>query len=103
MQAPVGVTVIIMWATSLALADDAGPQTSIGETLSGPDSHETGQGLHGHLLGDWAVFGRTCSNEVSGSISNTSAILSQTSPAIAIIALLPGIASEELSTSILVL
>jgi porin len=47
------VTVIIMWAASLALADDAGPQTSIGETLSGPDSHETGQGPHGHLLGDW--------------------------------------------------
>jgi len=23
------------------------------ETLSGPDSHETGQGPHGHLLGDW--------------------------------------------------
>jgi carbohydrate-selective porin OprB len=42
-----------MWAASLALADDAGTQTSIGETLSGPDSHETGQGPHGHLLGDW--------------------------------------------------
>jgi len=23
------------------------------ETLSGPDSHETGQDTHGHLLGDW--------------------------------------------------
>ena len=23
------------------------------ETLSGPDSHETGQGPHGHLLGEW--------------------------------------------------
>jgi hypothetical protein len=23
------------------------------ETLSGPDSHETGQGPHGHLLVDW--------------------------------------------------
>jgi len=53
MQAPVGVTVIIMWAASLALADDAGPQTSIGETLSGPDSHETGQSPYGHLLGEW--------------------------------------------------
>jgi hypothetical protein len=49
MRAPVGVTVIIMWAASLALANDAGPQTSIGETLSGPASHETGQGPHGHL------------------------------------------------------
>src|SRR4029077_13637875 len=53
MQAPVGVTVIIMWAASLTLADDAGPQTSIGETLSGPDSHETGQGPYGHVLGEW--------------------------------------------------
>jgi porin len=53
MQPTVGVTLIIMWAASLALADDAGTQTSIGETLSGPDSHETGQGPHGHLLGDW--------------------------------------------------
>jgi hypothetical protein len=25
----------------------------LGETLSGPDSHETGQGPHGHLLGEW--------------------------------------------------
>ena len=25
----------------------------MGETLSGPDSHETGQGPHGHLFGDW--------------------------------------------------
>jgi porin len=24
------------------------------ETLSGPDSHETGQGPHGHLFGEWA-------------------------------------------------
>ena len=28
-------------------------QTDLAETLSGPDSHETGQGPHGHLLGDW--------------------------------------------------
>src|SRR5260370_7808929 len=28
-------------------------QTAQEETLSGPDSHETGQGPHGHLLGDW--------------------------------------------------
>jgi porin len=28
-------------------------QTQQGETLSGPDSHETGLGPHGHLLGDW--------------------------------------------------
>jgi len=28
-------------------------QDTQGETLSGPDSHETGQGPHGHLFGDW--------------------------------------------------
>jgi len=28
-------------------------QDQIGETLSGPNSHETGQGPHGHLFGDW--------------------------------------------------
>jgi hypothetical protein len=29
------------------------PETPQEETLSGPDSHEIGQGAHGHLLGDW--------------------------------------------------
>jgi porin len=28
-------------------------QDAQGETLSGPDIHETGQGPHGHLFGDW--------------------------------------------------
>src|ERR1700720_5035862 len=28
-------------------------QTQQGETLSGPDSHETGLGPHGHLFGEW--------------------------------------------------
>src|SRR5215831_2871828 len=36
---------------SLALSTHA--QDPIGETLSGPDSHETGQGPRGHLFGDW--------------------------------------------------
>jgi porin len=31
----------------------AAAQTEQGETLGGPDSHETGQGPHGHLFGDW--------------------------------------------------
>ena len=35
------------------LAAYAYSQTGLGETLSGPDSHETGQGPHGHLFGDW--------------------------------------------------
>jgi carbohydrate-selective porin OprB len=29
-------------------------QTQEEETLGGPDSHETGQGPHGHLFGEWA-------------------------------------------------
>jgi porin len=54
MRAPAGRTVIpvmIVWAALSVFAARAYPQ--IGETLSGPDSHETGQGPHGHLLGDW--------------------------------------------------
>src|SRR5215471_9993781 len=35
------------------LAIPAFAQTQVDETLSGPDSHETGQGAHGHLFGDW--------------------------------------------------
>jgi porin len=53
MRAPVGKTLITMSAALVAFADHAYPQSSIGETLSGPDSHETGQGPQGHLLGDW--------------------------------------------------
>jgi len=40
-----------VWAALSVFAARTYPQ--IGETLSGPDSHETGQGPHGHLLGDW--------------------------------------------------
>jgi porin len=36
-----------------AMAASAYSQVPQDETLSGPDSHETGQGPHGHLLGDW--------------------------------------------------
>jgi len=50
---PVGKILIIVWAALLAFAAHTYSQSSIGETLSGPDSHETGQGPHGHLLGDW--------------------------------------------------
>src|SRR5215471_12989104 len=35
------------------LAIPAFAQTQVDETLSGPDRHETGQGAHGHLFGDW--------------------------------------------------
>jgi hypothetical protein len=34
-------------------APPAHSQTAQEEPLPGPDSHETGQGPHGHLFGDW--------------------------------------------------
>src|SRR5580698_1619332 len=34
-------------------AGSAHSQTTQQEQLPGPDSHETGQGPHGHLFGDW--------------------------------------------------
>jgi porin len=43
--------VFLLWGALYIGACQA--QTGLGETLSGPDSHETGQGPHGHLLGDW--------------------------------------------------
>jgi len=61
-----------------AFAGHAYPQSSIGETLSGPDSHETGPGSAWSSLGRLGVvFGRTCSNEASGSIFNISVIISR--------------------------
>ena len=51
MRAPAGRAVILVWAALSVFAARTYPQ--IGGTLSGPDSHETGQGPHGHLLGDW--------------------------------------------------
>ena len=45
--------VCLAWAALLTFAACARSQNNIGETLSGPDSHETGQGPHGHLFGDW--------------------------------------------------
>ena len=45
--------VFLVWVVLCFFAARAYSQTGIGETLSGPDSHETGQGPHGHLLGDW--------------------------------------------------
>jgi carbohydrate-selective porin OprB len=45
--------VCLAWAAFFSLAARAYSQDRIGETLSGPDSHETGQSPHGHLFGDW--------------------------------------------------
>src|SRR6267143_231875 len=53
MRAPATRLPIIVWAALSISAAHTYPQSALEETLSGPDSHETGQGPHGHLLGDW--------------------------------------------------
>ncbi len=52
-RTPVGRPAIIVWAALSVFVARTYSQTTPEETLSGPDSHETGQGPHGHLLGDW--------------------------------------------------
>jgi porin len=49
----VSAKTVCVWAAWTILAAQAFSQAALEETLSGPDSHETGQGTHGHLLGDW--------------------------------------------------
>src|ERR1700688_4575259 len=44
---------VLLSAGFLILPGPLHSQAGLEETLSGPDSHETGQGPHGHLLGDW--------------------------------------------------
>jgi porin len=44
---------VLLSASFLILVAPLHSQTGLGETLSGPDSHETGQGPHGHLFGEW--------------------------------------------------
>jgi porin len=53
MQTPSTIRVYLVWAALFLFATHARSQSGIGETLSGPDSHETGQGPHGHLFGEW--------------------------------------------------
>jgi len=43
----------LLWFSICIFGAPAYSQTVQDETLSGPDSHETGQGPHGHLLGNW--------------------------------------------------
>ena len=43
----------LSWCGLLVFAFSAHSQTTQQEPLPGPDSHETGQGPHGHLFGDW--------------------------------------------------
>ena len=48
-----GRLIFLVWAALSLFGARAYAQTGPGETLSGPDSHETPQGAAGHLLGDW--------------------------------------------------
>jgi porin len=43
----------LVWCGLLVFAPSAYSQTVQQEPLPGPDSHETGQGTHGHLFGEW--------------------------------------------------
>jgi len=43
----------LLWSGLYVFAFPVHSQTPQEETLSGPDSHETGQGPHGHLFGNW--------------------------------------------------
>ncbi len=43
----------LLWCGLYAFALPAHSQSAQEEPLPGPDSHETGQGPHGHLFGDW--------------------------------------------------
>ena len=44
---------VLLWFGLCVWAPPAHSQTAQEETLGGPDSHETGQGPHGHLFGEW--------------------------------------------------
>ena len=48
-----GRLIFLVWAALSLFGARAYSQTGLGETLVGPDSHETPQGPAGHLLGDW--------------------------------------------------
>jgi porin len=49
----VRLQVLFLLLGSCIFVAPAFPQFAQEETLGGPDSHETGQGPHGHLFGDW--------------------------------------------------
>src|SRR5580692_7034109 len=53
MQRPSGKVVHVLWVALCLIVSSAQSQEAQEEPLSGPDSHETGQGPHGHLFGDW--------------------------------------------------
>ena len=51
-------SIFLLCCAFLGSAFPANSQILQEETLSGPDSHETGQGPHGHLFGNWGEIGR---------------------------------------------
>ena len=51
MQKLITKLVCLAWVALYRFAARAQSQTALEEPLSGPDSHETGQGPHGHLFG----------------------------------------------------
>ena len=53
MQRPSGKVVHVLWVALCLIVSSAQSQEAQEEPLSGPDSHETGQGPHGHLFGEW--------------------------------------------------
>src|SRR5258705_7925336 len=53
MQGGTRKLVCVMWAALCLFVARAYAQEAQEETLGGPDSHETGQGPHGHLFGEW--------------------------------------------------
>jgi carbohydrate-selective porin OprB len=44
---------VVLFSSPRVFASQVASQSGLEETLSGPDSHETGQGSYGHLLGEW--------------------------------------------------
>jgi len=52
-QRRTGGILFLLWFSFCIFTVSAHSQVGHEETLSGPDSHETGQGPHGHLFGDW--------------------------------------------------
>ncbi len=48
-----GKLVCVMWAALCLFVARAYSQEAQQQTLGGPDSHETGEGPHGHLFGEW--------------------------------------------------
>jgi porin len=53
MQKLTGKLVSVMWIALSFFVARAHSQEAQEETLGGPDSHETSQGPHGHLFGEW--------------------------------------------------